>query len=103
MAERQYILDDEGRPVLEPDVLKWALWFERSRKQRIVRQNHIGKVLVSTVFLGLDHSFRGKIPVLWETMIFDGKHDGYQKRYKSKEEALAGHEAAVRMVKAEWN
>lgn len=50
---------------------------------------------VSTVFLGLDHSFGfGDRPVLFETMIFDTKNgdfDNYQWRYCTEDEALAGH------------
>lgn len=43
-----------------------------------------GAVRVSTVFLGLDHFGRVGEPVLWETMIFGGAHDGYQARYTSR-------------------
>jgi hypothetical protein len=52
------------------------------------------------VFLGLDHQygFNGP-PVLFETMIFGGKHDDYQDRYLTWDEAEAGHERAVKMVR----
>lgn len=54
---------------------------------------------VSTVFLGLDHNFgSGGPPILWETMIFNVEtEDGYQfqERYSTREEAIAGHAAAV--------
>lgn len=51
-------------------------------------------VRVSTVFLGLDHSFGAGPPVLWETMIFGGDHDEYQERYTSYEDAVEGHARA---------
>lgn len=60
---------------------------------------------VSTVFLGLDHNFSGLEnpldyrPVLWETMIFGGPNDQEMWRYCSREEALKGHDAAVRLCK----
>lgn len=55
-----------------------------------------GDVRVSTVFLGLDHQFDDDgPPLLFETMIFGGKHDGYQERYSTWEEAEAGHKIAL--------
>lgn len=73
-----------------------------------------GGIEVSTVFLGMDHAFLDGPPVLWETMVFAedallkrlmelsetddrsiiarfcGMID-IQKRYTSREAALAGH------------
>ena len=56
---------------------------------------------VSTVFLCIDHSFMedSKTPILFETMIFGGKHDEYQERYETAEQAFQGHKKAVEMVK----
>ena len=56
---------------------------------------------VSTVFLGLDHSFGGGTPILFETMIFGGEYDDYQERYHTLEEAQVGHEKAISLVKME--
>lgn len=105
MARGQYILDQNGNPKRELDLLKWAMWMEYSHRSegkdnRIVKQDHIGNVEVSTVFLGLDHSFGSGPPVLWETMIFCGEHDGWQRRYCKRNQALIGHAKAVEMVKA---
>jgi hypothetical protein len=70
--------------------------------KRIVGLNYYpGGVNVSTVFLAIDHSFNGGTPVLFETMIFGGEHDGYQERYTSFEEAVKGHEVAVKLVRGE--
>ena len=99
MAEK-YILVN-GEPQVEPNLLKWAEWFENS--ERHLKQDVIGNTRISTVFLGLDHSFGGGPPVLWETMIFDGPEgllDETQWRYTSQEDALAGHENAVGLIKA---
>lgn len=78
--------------------MEWAHWFETA--DRHVARDKIGRVSVSTVFLGLDHSFGGGTPILWETMIFGGEHDGYQERYSSRADALRGHASAVTLVKA---
>ena len=99
MGERgmsdKYILVD-GEPVMEPDLMRWAQWFEESGDERIIEQTELGEVRVSTVFLGLDHRFgEGLNPILWETMIFGGPHDGYQERFASREDAVLGHKIAV--------
>jgi hypothetical protein len=93
-----YVLDDAGNPVAEPDILAWGRWLEKT--ERHVGKDTIGDVKISTVFLGIDHAFGGSAPVLFETMIFGGRHDGYQIRYETREEALAGHVAAIALVSA---
>lgn len=92
-----YILADK-KPVLITDLMTWAESFEKSNK--VVAKTHIGHILVSTVFLGLDHSFGGQIPILFETMIFGGKHDRYQERYATWKSAERGHEKAVALVRS---
>jgi hypothetical protein len=57
---------------------------------------------VSTVWLGLDHSFMGGPPMIFETMIFvdDGSfEDLYCARYSTREQALAGHRRAKRWLR----
>lgn len=94
----KYILDDNGQPVLEPDLLTWGRWLEESQ-QRVLAQNFVGEAMVSTVFLGINHRFIGNgPPILWETMVFGGTLDGAQQRYESREEALRGHQAWIRKV-----
>jgi hypothetical protein len=53
-------------------------------------------IRVSTVFLGLDHSFGNGPPVLWETMVFGADGDEQHcERYTSFEAAVTGHERNV--------
>lgn len=89
----KYILVD-GIPALEPDLLKWAMWFETA--DRTVGMTVVGRYEVSTVFLALDHNFGCGIPVLYETMIF-GPDDAQSdtRRYATVEEAQEGHERVV--------
>lgn len=98
MRPLNWILDDAGEPVPCDDTLEWAKWYERSREKRIVKQTNVGdqQTLVSTVFLGIDHSwsFSGP-PLLFETMIFGGLQDGAQRRYSTRAAALVGHEEMV--------
>lgn len=91
----KYILDrHEPKKV---DLMTWATWYETA--DRHVDQTTIDNVNVSTVFLGFDHRFgpEGR-PILFETMIFGGKHDQKQWRYCTWDEAVAGHAAAVALV-----
>jgi hypothetical protein len=99
MSTDKYILDDNGNPQPEPDLMKWAMWFETANRR--VAETVIGKTRVSTVFLGLDHSFSSPSPVLWETMVFGGTLDQEQNRCSgSKEQAEAMHQDMVDRVKA---
>lgn len=95
MRER-YILNEDGQPVPCEDLLVWAREFGKS--DRIVAQDRIGDVLVSTVFLGLNHNFGGGAPILYETMVFGGPLDGEMERYETRAQAEAGHARMVEKV-----
>ena len=92
-----YILDNNHNPVSAP-IMEAAQWMDENPNRKIVKQEYVDDIHVSTVFLGLDHSWTGKIPVLWETMIFGGEHDNYQERYTSYQDALEGHQKALNLV-----
>lgn len=73
---------------------------------------HIGDTTISdqrisTVFLHMDHGLnfgqKDKIhpPVLFESMIFGGSHDEYQRRYYTYNEALEGHNNLVKALEEE--
>jgi len=103
-----YILDANGDPQPCDDIAVWGAWFERATKDRsrIVAADkdegpNGGEVLVSTVFLGLDHNFsHAGPPVLWETLVFGGPLGDEMHRYSSREAALAGHQAVCARVRA---
>ena len=91
MNDHLYIMDDNQNPVLAT----LDTWGDRG-----VACDEIGGVMISTVFLGIDHNFRFKgLPLLYETMIFGGKHDEYQARSVTKYAALSKHDEAVAMVR----
>lgn len=96
----KYILR-EKTPILEPDLIKWAKNFET--EDRRVAQDVIGDVKISTVFLGVDHSFGISKPLLFETMVFGGKFDQEQDRYSTWDEAVQGHKNMVDKVNATHN
>jgi hypothetical protein len=92
----KYILDGH-EPVREPDLLTWARWFETADRQ--VADSMQGDVRVSTVFLGLDHSFSDHgPPVLFETMVFVNGSSVDCERYSTWDEAETGHARWVRQV-----
>lgn len=95
----RYILKNRI-PVPTDDIYEWGLMWRSS--DRIVKQEMVGDVRISTVFLGLDHNFLSALgegrPLLFETMIFGGKHDQYQERYSTWDEAEVGHRVAVQLV-----
>jgi hypothetical protein len=98
---KHWILDEHGQP--KPvDLMTWAYWLENAQN-RIVKQEWIGEVKVSTVFLGLDHNYslhHNAPPYLWETMVFNGPMNGYMDRCAgNKEQAEAMHEKVVALVK----
>jgi hypothetical protein len=97
----KYILDTNGEPQPEPDLIKWAQWLETA--DRRIGWASIGDVRVSTIFLGLDHSFGEGDPLLFETMVFWPGHelDHATERYATREEALRGHQGMVDRVRQE--
>jgi hypothetical protein len=96
--EEWYILV-EGRPVREPNWVKAMAWLSVERNTRFA-EDWVGDVHVSTIFLGMNHRHSASgPPLLWETMILGGEHDGYQERHATAIEAARGHVEALRLVK----
>jgi len=92
-----YILDKENKPV-KSTIIQHSEWIEANPEKKVVKQENVGDIFVSTVFLGLDHAWNSDVPVLWETMIFGGEYDQYQDRYTSVEGALKGHKKALELL-----
>jgi hypothetical protein len=102
---RYFVLDTDGEPLAVEDVELWGQWFETSGPARVVAQDRdeapgAPAVLVSTVFLALDHSFGDGDPVLWESLVFGGPLDGTMTRYTTRRAALDGHQRLCRDVAA---
>jgi len=98
-----YLLDENKVPY-EVSVEKCYKMMDMDYDMKVVGKDMVGDILVSTVFLGLDHSHYGQEgPILFETMIFEmgaisGEFDGFQRRYKTYDEAVEGHKEALEMV-----
>ena len=100
-TQQYYILDQNNNPVPVNDVMEWAKTFDREARvvnKTTTSQGHY----VSTVFLGLDHSWTEDKVLLFETMIFseDKDVDEYQERYSTWKEAEEGHNKIVQELEA---
>ena len=93
----KYILKGKS-PILCDNLLEWGEWIEGANRK--VKFTKLKGCKVSTLFLGLDYSFAGGPPLLFETMVFGGPLDGSQHRYSTWEEAEEGHKKMVKTVKA---
>lgn len=107
-----FTMDDQGRVAPCWDTMEWGEYMEHS--DRKVALTTIGRVNISTVFLGLDHNHWEGPPLIFETMIWvtvpealdkygisnHGREwlDG-QQRYSTLEEARQGHAAIEEGVK----
>jgi hypothetical protein len=95
-----YYILDEKKDLIEVDLLTWGQWFENMDNRR-VGSTYINDYHISTVFLGINHSFHDKgEPLVYETMVFIPKgDDSYMRRYHTWNEAELGHMAACDWVR----
>ena len=99
----KYILKD-GKVERCDDLLEWAKAFEKG--ERRVERTVVGDKLVSTMFLGVDHSFGVGEPELFETMVFNNdranyaSHDEYTRRYATIEQARDGHREVITQLES---
>ena len=96
MSDRYILVGHE--PVREPDLFKWARWLDSA--ERHVKLTEQDDVRVSTVFLGIDHSWDDDRPILFETMVFIDGDGGEMDRYATWDEAVEGHDRIVATVLA---
>jgi len=97
-----YILDKNHNPVPCSDD-NITIWGENLKANRFIKQETTPTgYYVSTIFLGIDHSFNeGGKPILFETMVFPPTEDGKKgaeeemKRYATWDEAIQGHKDLV--------
>jgi hypothetical protein len=92
-----YIL--QGREIVPCDMWTWAYWLESKDGRRIIGYWQFKSCRVSTVFMGLDHSFGSGPPILFETLIFGGPMDSEGERYSTYDEAEQGHLHYCEMVR----
>jgi len=92
-----YTLNDDHSVTAHHDVLEWAASSEKHNRRIALTDARYGSY-VSTVFLGIDHSFDDGPPLIFETMVFGGPLNEMQWRYPTYHAALEGHAAALRLA-----
>lgn len=98
-----YILDDDRRPVNVANDDAWFMWFTNEQLRRVAVDN-VGVATISTVFGGIDRSYgHAPHPLVFETMIFGGDHDGWTELSASWAEAELIHAEAVAMIRGTLN
>lgn len=72
-------------------------WTEPEDDPSRVGSTKIGDYMVSTVWLGLNHSFRpDSPPTIYETLVFGDEPWGdYMVRYSTRAQAAEGHQVGV--------
>lgn len=81
-------------------LMEWARRLE-NRRYATVALTRLGDVVVSTVWLGINHNWSEGPPIIFETMVFGGKHDQEQYRYTTESMAMSGHQAVVAEIMKE--
>lgn len=87
--------DWDGKPITMEE------WVELFHDNRLALTKVGGDCTVSTVYLGLDHSWGDEAPMIFETLVSGGPMDQDMFRYSTKQEAARGHENTVDRVK-QW-
>lgn len=94
----KFILNDNNE-VIPATLLEWGQFLESSAARRRIARDEVNGFLISTVFIGLDHSFDNTLDI-FETMIFKGdKSECYCDRYSNWKDAEEGHKKAIAWVK----
>ena len=87
--------DRKGNPITE---IAWSILYQKP-KYRVVKKETIGKWLIKTIWLGMDHNYsieEGEKPIVFETQVSWTNEEaldypGKTFRYHTEREALNGH------------
>ena len=104
MSSRLYI-EFSGQPMVAPDLRIWAQWMLTTN--RIVAKTRLpqGRLMVSTVFLGVVDEPDVDPPMLYETCVFakaESSWADYRARYATRDAALSGHARLIQDITASW-
>lgn len=88
MVTDKYIL--KGTDAVPATLMEWAEWFETAER-RVARTEVRPGIVVSTVFLGVNHRFSDGPLQIFETMTFVNGEEDFCDRYATWAEAELGH------------
>lgn len=105
------ILDSDHNVIGVKSLREWGEFMEVGETRRVAA-THLNGFWISTVFLGIDHSFGGGRPLWFETMIFRDDENPVdvgeqirqlftdaQWRYETWAEAAQGHQQIVTIIR----
>jgi len=98
-----FTLNKQTGEIKEVSAVEWSVWFEDVENRRIEYTNE-EDFCVSTVFLGIDHSYGcGDQMLLYESCILEGPPEiqGNCYRYATMAEAKSGHYAILSILRGE--
>jgi hypothetical protein len=101
-----YYLLTKDKKIKKVEIEEWMNFFEDVKNRQLFKDTFKRKgskedVLVSTVFLGINHNFMGGKPLLFETMVFNSETelDGEPFRYETFKQAEKGHYKILEKLK----
>lgn len=90
----------QGKLAIPTNAKTWA--FEVFSNDRLVAHDKIGGVVISTVFIGMDHSrIPDTPPLIFELVVFRGGESAETFRYSTWQQAEAGHAQVLAKIRAE--
>lgn len=98
ILSRLWILDDEGVPIRPPNLMAWAAFMDDEKRRRVARFEQ-GPWIISTVFMAISRG--GDNDLFWESALIHTERSHVQFfRYRTRDEAVGGHEQLVAQVSA---
>lgn len=100
MGMTHFILDEQRQPIPCPDHIACMAWQMEQIEKRIVAQEQVGPVFVSTIFFGITGWYSGPCPDPFETRL-ETKEDGWSQSmtWDTWEHAALGHDLFVEATK----
>lgn len=98
MSTRTICYDWDGNPITVEQWMAMHVPEKIHVADTLLRKGRRGRqARVSTVWLGVNYGLGSpdRPPIIFETMIFGGRMDGFVARYTTKEQAREGHRQVV--------
>ncbi|OFB37957.1 hypothetical protein BA059_16810 [Mycolicibacterium sp. (ex Dasyatis americana)] len=94
--------DRDGKPMPDDwyDTTKHGNKYSSTMSNKRVACTVVGDIVVSTVWLGLDHEHYTDVPIIFETMTFGEPWNNKMERYSTEEDAMRGHLRVLERLRA---
>ena len=110
MSEMKFLILNEKHEVTPiEDAIEWGEWYADFSNRKVAQSTWSKPgIFLSTVFLGIDHSYGQGPPLLFETMAFKTepfetfREELYCERYATWEQAETGHWNLVKHIIEEY-